>query len=114
MQQPLDPHRTDTLCSSTPRFRFHRRAILPVDHGNEDGGIAQALAHDHAAQRRVQPVVAIIVAAEGPGLAARARAAILGRKTRSEEHPSELQSLMRISYAVFCMNTKKKTHDTTT
>src|SRR3546814_3918311 len=27
--------------------------------------------------------------------------------TRSEEHPSELQSLMRISYAVFCL--KKKT-----
>src|SRR3546814_2795774 len=30
------------------------------------------------------------------------------RKTRSEEHTSELQSLMRISYAVFCL-TKKKT-----
>src|SRR3546814_10522836 len=29
-------------------------------------------------------------------------------ETRSEEHTSELQSLMRISYAVFCL--KKKTH----
>src|SRR3546814_1382229 len=29
---------------------------------------------------------------------------------RSEEHTSELQSLMRISYAVFCL-TKKKTHE---
>src|SRR3546814_13348578 len=29
--------------------------------------------------------------------------------TRSEEHTSELQSLMRISYAVFCLK-KKKTH----
>src|SRR3546814_3420756 len=28
---------------------------------------------------------------------------------RSEEHPSELQSLMRISYAVFCLN-KKTSH----
>src|SRR3546814_2331855 len=27
---------------------------------------------------------------------------------RSEEHTSELQSLMRISYAVFCLNKKKK------
>src|SRR3546814_9142004 len=27
---------------------------------------------------------------------------------RSEEHTSALQSLMRISYAVFCLNTKKK------
>src|SRR3546814_5387963 len=31
---------------------------------------------------------------------------------RSEEHTSELQSLMRISYAVFCLK-KKKTHSTT-
>src|SRR3546814_5293323 len=31
---------------------------------------------------------------------------------RSEEHTSELQSLMRISYAVFCL--KKKTHNTPT
>src|SRR3546814_1305959 len=35
-------------------------------------------------------------------------AAILGR---SEEHTSELQSLMRISYAVFCLNKKHK-HNT--
>src|SRR3546814_1442047 len=31
---------------------------------------------------------------------------------RSEEHTSELQSLMRISYAVFCLKTKKKTLST--
>src|SRR3546814_10740390 len=29
---------------------------------------------------------------------------------RSEEHTSELQSLMRISYADFCLKKKKKTH----
>src|SRR3546814_6110757 len=29
---------------------------------------------------------------------------------RSEEHTSELQSLMRISYAVFCLKKKKKAH----
>src|SRR3546814_8071034 len=39
-------------------------------------------------------------------------------KKRSEEHTSELQSLMRISYAVFCLKkknsqTKQQTHDTT-
>src|SRR3546814_4361170 len=34
-----------------------------------------------------------------------------GRRGRSEEHTSELQSLMRISYAVFCLKKKKKTHD---
>src|SRR3546814_6793657 len=30
--------------------------------------------------------------------------------TRSEEHTSELQSLMRISYAVFCLKKKKQIH----
>src|SRR3546814_2319469 len=30
--------------------------------------------------------------------------------TRSEEHTSELQSLMRISYAVFCLKKKTQTH----
>src|SRR3546814_2992664 len=30
---------------------------------------------------------------------------------RSEEHTSELQSLMRISYAVFCLKKKKKNHN---
>src|SRR3546814_2832475 len=31
---------------------------------------------------------------------------------RSEEHTSELQSLMRISYAVFCLKKKKQKHTT--
>src|SRR3546814_13431410 len=35
-----------------------------------------------------------------------------GFDNRSEEHTSELQSLMRISYAVFCL--KKKKHNTST
>src|SRR3546814_3532574 len=34
--------------------------------------------------------------------------AMLGFRFRSEEHTSELQSLMRISYAVFCLNKKNK------
>src|SRR3546814_3144844 len=33
------------------------------------------------------------------------------RMMRSEEHTSELQSLMRISYAVFCLKKKKKQND---
>src|SRR3546814_2803327 len=35
-------------------------------------------------------------------------------KARSEEHTSELQSLMRISYAVFCLQKKKQTINHTT
>src|SRR3546814_8163012 len=36
------------------------------------------------------------------------------RVARSEEHTSELQSLMRISYAVFCLKNTKPTKNTTT
>src|SRR3546814_10280601 len=43
------------------------------------------------------------ISAEGGGSAAQ------GGADRSEEHTSELQSLMRISYAVFCLKTKKTT-----
>src|SRR3546814_1019515 len=34
---------------------------------------------------------------------------LLGRSSRSEEHTSELQSLMRISYAVFCLHKQNTT-----
>src|SRR3546814_1840969 len=49
----------------------------------------------------------------GPGRPGRQVFPLLGRqarpagKNRSEEHTSELQSLMRISYAVFCLKKKK-------
>src|SRR3546814_3352565 len=40
------------------------------------------------------------------------RASSFGMSARSEEHTSELQSLMRISYAVFCLKKKKnKQHE---
>src|SRR3546814_1192053 len=38
---------------------------------------------------------------------------VLAKTLRSEEHTSELQSLMRISYAVFCLKKKKTTSITT-
>src|SRR3546814_2751781 len=34
----------------------------------------------------------------------------MGNSSRSEEHTSELQSLMRISYAVFCLKKKQTKH----
>src|SRR3546814_6106257 len=42
----------------------------------------------------------------------RAAATMREALERSEEHTSELQSLMRISYAVFCLNKKKKYYHT--
>src|SRR3546814_6559380 len=39
---------------------------------------------------------------------------LVGVAARSEEHTSELQSLMRISYAVFCLEKKKQNKETST
>src|SRR3546814_7578072 len=58
--------------------------------------------------RRRGPLSASHKAARGPAFAG----ATIKTK-RSEEHTSELQSLMRISYAVFCLK-KKQTHPTET
>src|SRR3546814_3754448 len=49
-----------------------------------------------------------------PRLALGLRWALTSRETRSEEHTSELQSLMRISYAVFCLKKKTTNKQTTT
>src|SRR3546814_10644582 len=49
----------------------------------------------------------------GAGLKKGDRIAWIG-KNRSEEHTSELQSLLRISYAVFCLKTKHRNNNNTT
>src|SRR3546814_1075238 len=54
-----------------------------------------------------QRIVAII--ADEIAAAGRATAEAMTAEIRSEEHTSELQSLMRISYAVFCLKKKKQT-----
>src|SRR3546814_4331488 len=45
------------------------------------------------------------------GLARPLRVTVALQRPRSEEHTSELQSLMRISYAVFCLKKKKTRND---
>src|SRR3546814_2785147 len=45
---------------------------------------------------------------DGLDLRQQPRRALPGTAIRSEEHTSELQSLMRISYAVFCLKKKNK------
>src|SRR3546814_6371598 len=49
-----------------------------------------------------------------PGLGMRDSGFVRARFARSEEHTSELQSLMRISYAVFCLNKKMTSTDKVT
>src|SRR3546814_8194578 len=49
-------------------------------------------------------------ASDASALRADVMAAVTKAVHRSEEHTSELQSLMRISYAVFCLKKTKKNH----
>src|SRR3546814_9646749 len=84
-RRPPRSTRTDTLFPSTTLFRSQ---AVDVDHRQgEAGALQQAAEVAHVGQRR-----------HAGADAAR----------RSEEHTSELQSLMRISYAVFCLKKKKK------
>src|SRR3546814_3333927 len=84
------PGTTDALVAPPPAERRLRRADRRL----------------HARCVRVHVVPAALAAAVGGG-AGRGRAAAAAA-ARSEEHTSELQSLMRISYAVFCLKQKNQ------
>src|SRR3546814_3343533 len=68
--------------------------------------------------RRLLPVfdayIAVERAAAVAKFAQRRGWEAIDRPIRSEEHTSELQSLMRISYAVFCLKKKTKVNQNTT
>src|SRR3546814_6934764 len=97
IRRPPRSTRTDTLFPYTTLFRSHRR----------DRGLFEEVAHHRRRLPRQRP-------GQDPEAAARLFddvdfAVPEGIEIkRSEEHTSELQSLMRISYAVFCL--KKKNH----
>src|SRR3546814_5081486 len=63
---------------------------------------------EFAAQRGDHPAREIDIAALDGAEMLLDRDHLLLRDERSEEHTSELQSLMRISYAVFCLKKKKR------
>src|SRR3546814_2620450 len=70
-----------------------------------------AFANDRLREhRRGRSAVTRMVVGFGRDSLAHLRAHILELVFRSEEHTSELQSLMRISYAVFCLKKKKIRH----
>src|SRR3546814_1885704 len=69
------------------------------------GRLSDRLRHRCRPDRRLY--LGCAVDRRGAGLDRRAAATGAERLARSEEHTSELQSLMRISYAVFCLKKKK-------
>src|SRR3546814_4446786 len=93
IRRPPRSTRTDTLFPYTTLFR----SALALE-----GGVV-ADVQLRAAAPQVQGVGADVVEELAVVADQQQRARIL----RSEEHTSELQSLMRISYAVFCLKKKK-------
>src|SRR3546814_8196233 len=85
-----------------PDTRLPRPPRLAADGGSERGTMT-----DHTPG--APPVIVLVRPQLGENIGKAARAML---NFRSEEHTSELQSLMRISYAVFCL-TKKKNRITT-
>src|SRR3546814_1606225 len=95
IRRPPRSTRTDTLFPYTTLFRS-RAAIGAVMEGGRIIGVEQI----------VDAAVNFEIAAHGEGGADPGERIAI---ERSEEHTSELQSLMRISYAVFCLK-KKNTY----
>src|SRR3546814_9244072 len=96
LRRPPRSTRTDTLLPYTTLFRSQIPAPLRPCGARRMGGHTRPQRGRRAVS---EPTVYISRAT------ALARVALY--VTRSEEHTSELQSLMRISYAVFCLKKKK-------
>src|SRR3546814_14701279 len=85
LRRPPRSTRTDTLFPYTTLFRSPQLTCVFVDHGllrHHEGDQVMKIFADHLSVKVI-------------------------RVNRSEEHTSELQSLMRISYADFCLKKKK-------
>src|SRR3546814_6801067 len=101
IRRPPRSTRTDTLFPYTTLFRS-------CDHC--DAARAQG-ARDHRADAcECDGLYPLSARATRPGLAVLRCLAAGDLAGRSEEHTSELQSLMRSSYAVFCLKKKQQTH----
>src|SRR3546814_2636971 len=91
IRRPPRSTRTDTLFPYTTLLRSRRLDLRPRP-------------------SRVQPAqIRDEALPGGPGMTEPITFILDGQEVRSEEHTSELQSLMRISYAVFCLKKKKTT-----
>src|SRR3546814_3670610 len=112
IRRPPISTRTDTLFPYTTLFRSPaRRRHLDRRRYRRDGlGRDRAVATGGAGDDRQPDDRRLSGCGDRRGQPARMVGGGMG--ARSEEHTSELQSLMRISYAVFCLKKKKKTTQT--
>src|SRR3546814_4130682 len=95
--RPPRSTRTDTLLPYSTLFRSGRSSISGAGGGTE-GGREAGSRHGRGPRPRARPAAALL------SRTGRRKK----RSSRSEEHTSELQSLMRISYAVSCLKNKQE------
>src|SRR3546814_9969405 len=103
VRRPPGSTRTDTLFPDTTLFRSDVDAISC---GSDQ--IARGVCDRLRELGRAVPDDVAVTGLDNWSVMA------LASRPRSEEHTSELQSLMRISYAVFCLNKKKKSKEKST
>src|SRR3546814_5786865 len=101
IRRPPRSTRTDTLFPYTTLFRSNQVRFI--------GAGVIGVAAIWTLLRIIGPILSGIRSAMAASRARRVGGE--GLPLRSEEHTSELQSLMRISYAVFCLKKKKNRTD---
>src|SRR3546814_7030520 len=100
------------LGQAAPRGRGRKviveRQPVPLRQPGHAGRVEGDKVHRHApGERQCLPLETRAARSRMAAQIAVGIADVRDRDARSEEHTSELQSLMRISYAVFCLKTKK-------
>src|SRR3546814_7273089 len=110
IRRPPRSTRTDTLFPYTTLFRalqrrfVHRLGLRHARPDKVDAELEGAWLEDCRQEAGQEP--GSVAGARCCRAATQDRLALGQRAQRSEEHTSELQSLMRISYAVFCLKKK--------
>src|SRR3546814_5493074 len=121
IRRPPRSTRTDTLFPYTTLFLSDVGVPALGDHGPFDrqwwrtGAVRRSRRQPSCGPRRCRrtagpghrPAIAVMAPLSASVHGGRANIAITDKGNRSEEHTSGLQSLMRISYAVFCLQKKK-------
>src|SRR3546814_13344699 len=120
LRRPPRSTRTDTLVPYTTLFRSQRPRVAAVEHLGEtaDRGERRPQFVAHVGDERGLDAIGglerfgtfaqrLLDPAAVRNVEHREQRVAVGQRHRSEEHTSELQSLMRISYAVFCLKKKK-------
>src|SRR3546814_5798705 len=122
--RPPRSTRTDTLFPYTTLFRSHNETCefppywdLEIQSCREQLSSAITRSLSDLAPDEAK-IIKMFFGMDDDPMSMKSIAPLLGltyqqvkNRKRSEEHTSELQSLMRISYAVFCLKKKNKTND---